>query len=113
MPEKYVRSHHFLAGLQIVTDALVKRPQPGDPSYALYQEELMEVLKALEEKATLVYTKMNQIPGVRCNEVQGAMYAYPQIDIPEEAEEDAKVCCTLRGLIIISGVRCKRVLSLI
>ncbi len=79
-------------GLQIVTDALVKRPKPGDLSHALYQEELVEVLKALENKATLVYTKMNKIPGVYCNEVQGAMYAYPRIDIPEEAEEDAKVC---------------------
>ena len=34
---------------------------------------------------------MNKIPGVRCNEVQGSMYAFPRIDIPEEAKEDAKV----------------------
>ena len=74
-----------------MTDALVKRPQPGDPSYALYKEELDIVLKALAEKATLVHTRMNRIPGVQCNEVQGAMYAYPQIDIPEEAWEDARV----------------------
>lgn len=77
--------------MQIVTDALVKRPKPGDPSYALYQEELDVVLRSLAEKASLVHSKMNKIPGVSCTEVQGAMYAYPQIDIPEEALEDAKV----------------------
>ena len=45
----------------------------------------------------MVHTKFNKIPGVFCNEVQGAMYAFPRIDIPEEALEDAKVhlyCCT-------------------
>lgn len=49
------------------------------------------MLKALAEKASLIYTRMNQIPGIKCNEVQGAMYAYPQVDIPDEALEDAKV----------------------
>ena len=39
----------------------------------------------------MVHTKFNKIPGVFCNEVQGAMYAFPRIDIPEEALEDAKV----------------------
>lgn len=70
----------------------MKRPRPGDPSYPLYHQEIKDILRALGEKAALVHTKMNEIPGVRCNEVQGAMYAYPQVDIPEEAEVDAKVC---------------------
>ena len=39
----------------------------------------------------MVHTKFNKIPGVFCNEVQGAMYAFPRIDIPEKALEDAKV----------------------
>lgn len=69
----------------------MKRPLPGDPSHDLYQQELDTVLKALAEKASFIYTRMNQIPGVKCNEVQGAMYAYPQVDIPNEALEDAKV----------------------
>jgi alanine transaminase len=73
---------------------LVKRPQPGDPSYHLYQQELNVVLDALREKASLVYTQMNRIPGVKCTEVQGAMYAYPRVDIPVEALEDAKVAFT-------------------
>lgn len=74
-----------------MTDALVKRPKEGDPSYPLYKQELESVLKALADKADLVYERMNKIKGVTCNKVQGAMYAYPRIEIPEEAWEDAKV----------------------
>ena len=79
----------------MVTDALVKRPENGDPSYELYMEEHDRVLQELARKAQMVYTRMNRIPGVHCNEVQGAMYAFPWIDIPEEALEDAKVCWVL------------------
>lgn len=73
-----------------MTDALVKRPEPGDPSYPLYKQELDAVLNALTYKADLVYNRLTRIPGITCNKVQGAMYAYPQVQIPEEALEDAK-----------------------
>ena len=39
----------------------------------------------------MVHEHMNKIPGVYCNEVDGAMYAFPRIDIPEEAKADAAV----------------------
>lgn len=79
---------------QVVTDALVKPPKPGEPSYELYATERSAVLSSLSRKAKMVHKRMNQIPGVRCNEVQGAMYAFPRIDIPEEAMEDAQVSLT-------------------
>ena len=77
--------------LQVVTDALVNPPKPGEPSYELYVSEKREVLDSLSRKAKTVHRRMNQITGVSCNEVQGAMYAFPRIEIPEEATEDAKV----------------------
>ena len=40
----------------------------------------------------MVYERFNKIPGVFCNPVEGAMYAFPRIDIPEKAWELAKVC---------------------
>ena len=80
-----------------MTDALVNPPKPGEPSYELYTREKTEVLNSLSRKAKMVHRRMNQITGVSCNEVQGAMYAFPRIDIPEEAAEDAKVggSCTI------------------
>ena len=33
----------------------------------------------------------NSIDGITCNPVQGAMYAFPKIDIPKKAVEAAQV----------------------
>ena len=45
----------------------------------------------LRRKAELVYKRFNSIPGVSCRRVQGAMYAFPKIDLPPKALEEAKV----------------------
>ena len=58
------------------------------------------MLLALKNKAKMVYDKMNKIPGVQCNEVQGAMYAFPKIDIPEKALKDAQVCVSIMGIFL-------------
>ena len=34
---------------------------------------------------------LDSMEGVKCNEVQGAMYAFPRITIPQRAIEEAKV----------------------
>ena len=34
---------------------------------------------------------LNSMEGVKCNEVQGAVYAFPRITIPKRAIEEAKV----------------------
>ncbi|XP_060099130.1 alanine aminotransferase 2-like [Heteronotia binoei] len=75
---------------QIVLDAVVNRPQPGDPSYELFDQEKQAVLAALAEKARLTEEALNRAPGFRCNPVQGAMYAFPQIQLPPRAVEAAK-----------------------
>lgn len=38
----------------------------------------------------MIYDTFNSIPGYSCNEVQGAMYAFPNVKIPEKAIEIAK-----------------------
>eukprot|EP00731_Ephydatia_muelleri_P026153 Em0018g253a len=58
---------------QTVTDVLVNPPRPGEPSYKTFQEERGSVLSALRRKAKLVTEGFNAVPGVHCNEVQGAM----------------------------------------
>lgn len=49
------------------------------------------MLASLKAKAELVTRTFNSIDGVSCNEVQGAMYCFPQIDLPQRAIEHAKV----------------------
>lgn len=45
----------------------------------------------LAKKAKLTEDMFNKVPGVHCNPLQGAMYAFPRIFIPAKAIEEAKV----------------------
>ena len=66
-------------------------PKPGQASYELYVNERDRVLADLKRKAQLTTETLNRLKGVTCNAVQGAMYAFPQIRLPEKAIAAAKV----------------------
>jgi len=46
---------------------------------------------------------LNQVPGIKCNPVQGAMYTFPRIHLPPKAILEAKVesACTQLNLISV------------
>ncbi|XP_060538159.1 alanine aminotransferase 1 isoform X1 [Pantherophis guttatus] len=75
---------------QILLDAVVNRPQPGDPSYQRFSQEKAAVLGALARKARLTKETFNRAPGIHCNPVQGAMYAFPRIELPARAVQEAQ-----------------------
>ncbi|KAL1128921.1 hypothetical protein AAG570_013455 [Ranatra chinensis] len=75
---------------QTVMDCIANPPQPGEPSYEKYKEEKSAVLKSLAERAKMVADTFNSIEGMSCNPVQGAMYAFPQMKLPQKAIEKAK-----------------------
>ena len=68
----------------------VNPPNPGEPSYNQYIKERNGVLDALKERAELVYNTLSNFEGYKVNKVQGAMYVFPQIEIPPKAIEIAK-----------------------
>lgn len=65
--------------LQTVMDCVVAPPKQGDPSFELWHKEKESVLQSLNERAKMVADTFNSIPGMSCNTVQGAMYAFPQV----------------------------------
>lgn len=75
---------------QVITDVMVNPPQHGDPSYEQFEEEKQAILDSLKRRASMVHKKLNSIKGVTCNKLDGAMYAFPRVDIPEGAKEDAR-----------------------
>lgn len=75
---------------QMALDCVVHPPQKGDPSHELHEKEKADVLASLKERATLVAETFNSIPGMKSNQVAGAMYAFPQIELPAKAIEAAK-----------------------
>jgi aspartate/methionine/tyrosine aminotransferase len=70
-----------LAG-QVATYAMVHPPQPGDPSYELYNREKTGILEEMKKRAILLTMGLNQIEGISCNTIAGAMYAFPRITLP-------------------------------
>ncbi|XP_077127626.1 alanine aminotransferase 2 isoform X5 [Ranitomeya variabilis] len=70
---------------QALLDMIVNPPQPGEPSYKQFMVEKQAVLGNLAEKARLTEQILNGAPGIQCNPVQGAMYSFPRIQIPERA----------------------------
>ncbi|XP_068724869.1 alanine aminotransferase 1-like [Montipora capricornis] len=75
---------------QAMMDCLVSPPQPGDESYETYLSEKTKVLQSLKERAKLVAETFDSVDGIQCNEVMGAMYAFPRIFLPKKAQEEAK-----------------------
>jgi len=58
---------------------------------ACNMQEKGKVLGELALKARMTTERLNSIEGVRCNEVMGAMYAFPRIFLPDKAVAEAKV----------------------
>lgn len=75
---------------QAVMDVVVNPPRTGEPSYEQFKKEKDTVLGQLAQKAKMVTSTFNSIPGISCNTVQGAMYAFPRIDLPDKALKAAK-----------------------
>ncbi|XP_063677595.1 alanine aminotransferase 2-like [Bolinopsis microptera] len=73
---------------QVAISCMVKAPS-GDAA-ELYKSETEGVLASLKERSILVHEKLNEIPGIVCNNLQGAMYAFPRIEIPKKAIELAE-----------------------
>merc|ERR1712126_144568 len=70
---------------QACMDVVVNPPVSGDPSFGSFDAEVKATLASYAERAKLVADTLNSIPGISCNTVQGAMYAFPQIKFPEKA----------------------------
>ncbi|XP_039609741.1 alanine aminotransferase 2-like isoform X1 [Polypterus senegalus] len=75
---------------QAMVDVISTPPQEGEPSYEQFIKEKNAVLASLAEKAHLTEDMFNTVPGIKCNPVQGAMYSFPRIEIPDKAVKEAK-----------------------
>lgn len=75
---------------QVSMSLTVNPPQPGDESYAQYEQERKAELESLRRRAHMVTDAFNSMKGFSCKFVQGAMYAFPTITITPSAAEAAK-----------------------
>jgi aspartate/methionine/tyrosine aminotransferase len=90
---------------QVATYCMVRPPKPGEPSYERYARERDAVLGELRSRAVLLADGLNRIPGIQCNVVAGAMYAFPRITLPA-GRTDEQYCMDLleqTGICVVAG----------
>ncbi|XP_066434299.1 alanine aminotransferase 2-like isoform X2 [Eleutherodactylus coqui] len=99
----------------LMLEVLLDPPQPGDPSYETFLREKQTLLNNLAEKARITEEILNQAPGIHCNPILGALYAFPRVSIPDRAirlaqdrglEPDDLYCHALledTGIVLCSG----------
>ncbi|MEI6168881.1 MAG: aminotransferase class I/II-fold pyridoxal phosphate-dependent enzyme [bacterium] len=90
---------------QVTTFLMVSPPQPGQPSFESYTGERAEVLESLRIRAKMVADGLNRIPGINCQHVAGAMYAFPRITLPKGMTDD-QYCMRLleeTGICVVPG----------
>lgn len=93
-----------LAG-QVATYAMVHPPKPGDHSYEMYSREKRAILEEMKMRAILLAEGLNQIDGISCNAIAGAMYAFPRITLPP-GKSDEDYCLALleeTGICVVPG----------
>eukprot|EP01062_Namystynia_karyoxenos_P077520 TRINITY_DN7827_c3_g1_i2.p1 TRINITY_DN7827_c3_g1~~TRINITY_DN7827_c3_g1_i2.p1 ORF type:complete len:555 (+),score=185.85 TRINITY_DN7827_c3_g1_i2:100-1665(+) len=74
---------------QLMTHLMVEPPTPGDESYPQWKQENAAIYASMKKRATIMAEGLNAIPGISSQPIEGAMYAFPQIQIPERAVEEA------------------------
>ncbi len=90
---------------QVATYCMVRPPAPGAPSYSQYAQERDHILSELKRRAVMLADGLNRIPGIQCNVVAGAMYAFPRITLPA-GRTDVEYCMALleqTGICVVPG----------
>jgi len=70
---------------QVMVDLMVDPPRAGEESYPLFMKERGDQLQRLKSRSRKLVAALNELQGVTCNMAEGAMYAFPQIRLPENA----------------------------
>lgn len=70
---------------QVAVSCMCDPPRPGDPSWPLWEKETTAEYASLKRRAALVSNAFSSLPGMSCNPTEGAMYAFPKLDLPEGA----------------------------
>jgi len=75
---------------QIATDLMVKPVVKGEESYELFMQERQLIYDNLVTKSKMVNDGLNAMPGIKCQNTDGALYAFPQIELPAKFVAKAK-----------------------
>jgi len=68
----------------------VNPPRPGDESHEAHQQERRAIISSLKQRARRMSEFFNELPGISCQLVDGSMYAFPRVFLPQLAIQEAR-----------------------
>jgi len=74
---------------QVMTSLMVRPPAVGDESYESHEAEEAAIFSSLQRRSRMLIDGLNAIDGINCTDTYGAMYVFPEIDMPAKAVEHA------------------------
>eukprot|EP00043_Microstomoeca_roanoka_P029054 m.20681 g.20681 ORF g.20681 m.20681 type:complete len:482 (-) comp8941_c0_seq1:9-1454(-) len=77
-------------GGQLMVGLMCNPPKPGEESYELFNKECTDIYESLKRRAEMITVAFNALPGISCQPVEGALYAFPRIRLPEGAVKEAE-----------------------
>lgn len=75
---------------QLVMGLLTTPPVEGEESYPQFMQERSEIFDSLKRRADKLGKALNQMEGVSCQQVTGALYAFPSITLSSKAIQAAQ-----------------------
>lgn len=74
-----------------MVDLMCNPPLSGvsEQTKSLYEKEVKDLYDSLKHRASLVTKALREMKNITTNEVEGAMYAFPQIKFSKKAIEAA------------------------
>lgn len=70
---------------QVALELALHPPKPGGESFELFVKERDGIQAALKRKAKLIDKTLNKMENILCNDVEGALYAFPSITFSTKA----------------------------
>ncbi|XP_053485681.1 alanine aminotransferase 2 [Ictalurus furcatus] len=77
-------------GGQIAVDLMVDPPQPTQPAYDLYTQEVQSIRRAIRNNAQKTLEVLSGLPGISCQPVNGGIFAFPRLHLSQSVIEHAK-----------------------
>lgn len=93
---------------QVMVGLMSNPPKPGDPSHNSYVTERDTIKDSLKKRANNLSRALNELDGISCTEIEGAMYAFPSVHMPGENFVTMHSTCLLyHSLIFFLGFQIK------
>lgn len=76
-------------------------PRKGEPSFEGFVAEKRRIFERTRRKANMVYERLNAVPGISCQRIDGSVFGFPRIDLPKRRPMSLLFAASNAGVLIL------------